>query len=181
MLGPTASGGLYGRRELLERMDPFMGGGEMISEVYPDHSTFKDIPWKFEAGTMNVAEEIGLAAAVAYLQDLGMDAVRAHEREITTYAIERLSEAGATVFGPTDPEARGGAVSFWFRDIHPHDLAQVLDTEGVCIRAGHHCAQPLMRVLGVPATARASFYVYNTHAEVDALIGALEKAQGIFG
>jgi cysteine desulfurase/selenocysteine lyase len=181
MLGPTASGGLYARRELLERMDPFLGGGEMILEVYPDHSTFKQPPWKFEAGTMNIAEEIGLTAAIEYLEGLGMEAVRRHEKEITAYALARLSEIGATVFGPTDVELRGGAVSFWFRDIHPHDLAQILDQEGVCIRAGHHCAQPLMRVLGVPATARASFYIYNTLGEVDALVSALGRAEAIFG
>jgi len=181
MLGPTASGGLYGRRELLEWMDPFLGGGEMILEVYPDRSTFKAPPWKFEAGTMNIAEEIGLAAAVEYLEELGMPAVRRHEQEITAYAIARLTEAGATVFGPRDVEQRGGAVSFWFKDIHPHDLAQILDQEGVCIRAGHHCAQPLMRVLGVPATTRASFYIYNSNDEVDALVGALERAEAIFG
>ena len=181
MLGPTASGGLYARRELLERMDPFLGGGEMILEVYPDHSTFKQPPWKFEAGTMNIAEEIGLAAAIEYLEGLGMEAVRRHEKEMTAYALARLSEIGATVFGPTDVELRGGAVSFWFRDIHPHDLAQILDQEGVCIRAGHHCAQPLMRVLGVPATARASFYIYNTLGEVDALVSALGRAEAIFG
>ena len=130
---------------------------------------------------MNVAEEIGLAAAIDYLTELGMDAVQANERHLTAYALDRLAEAGARVFGPTDPADRGGAISFWYRDIHPHDLAQVLDTEGVCIRAGHHCAQPLMRRLGVPATARASFYVYNTPAEVDALVEALAKAASIFG
>jgi cysteine desulfurase / selenocysteine lyase len=181
MLGPTASGGLYGKLELLERMDPFLGGGEMIMEVHPDHSTFKDPPWKFEAGTMNIAQEIGLAAAVDYLLDLGMDAVRSHEKELTTYAIEQLTEAGARVFGPLDAEQRGGAVSFWYRDIHPHDLAQVLDQEGVCVRPGHHCAQILMRRLGVPATTRASFYVYNTPEEVDVLVAALEKARKVFG
>jgi cysteine desulfurase/selenocysteine lyase len=181
MLGPTASGGLYARRELLDAMDPFLGGGEMILRVELESATFKEPPHKFEAGTMNIAEEIGLAAAVDYLTDLGMDAVRAHEKEITGYAIERLTDAGATVFGPRDVEVRGGAVSFWFRDIHPHDLAQVLDQEGVCIRAGHHCAQPLMRILGVPATARASFYVYNTRGEVDALVDGLAKAEDILG
>jgi cysteine desulfurase/selenocysteine lyase len=181
MLGPTASGGLYGRRELLDAMDPFLGGGEMILRVERDSSTFKDPPHKFEAGTMNIAEEIGLAVAVDYLCALGMEAVRAHEKELTRYAIDRLTDAGAVVFGPSDVELRGGAVSFWFRDIHPHDLAQVLDQEGVCIRAGHHCAQPLMRILGVPATARASFYVYNTPREVDALVDALAKAEAILG
>jgi cysteine desulfurase / selenocysteine lyase len=180
MLGPTASGGLYGRPEVLERMDPFLGGGEMILEVYPDHSTFKEVPYKFEAGTMNIAEEIGLGAAIDYLADLGMDAVRLHEQELTSYALGRLTDAGAKVFGPTDTAIRGGAISFWYRDVHPHDLAQVLDTEGVCIRAGHHCAQPLMRILGVPATARASFYVYNSRADVDALVDALAAAKLIF-
>jgi cysteine desulfurase/selenocysteine lyase len=181
MLGPTASGGLYGRRDLLERMDPFLGGGEMILRVELERSTFKELPWKFEAGTMNIAQEVGLVAAIDYLEDLGMDAVREHEKELTAYALERLSEAGATVFGPSDPELRGGAVSFAYKGIHPHDLAQVLDREGVCIRAGHHCAQPLMRVLGVPATARASFYVYNRPQDVDVLVDSLAKADELFG
>jgi cysteine desulfurase/selenocysteine lyase len=180
MLGPTASGGLYGRAELLDAMDPFLGGGEMIMEVHPDRSTYKAPPQKFEAGTMNIAEEIGLAAAIDYLDAIGMDAVREHEKQLTAYAIERLEEAGATVHGPKDVELRGGAVSFWFKDIHPHDLAQVLDQEGVCVRAGHHCAQILMRHLGVPATTRASFYVYNTTEDVDALIGALARAEQVF-
>jgi cysteine desulfurase / selenocysteine lyase len=181
MLGPTASGGLYGRLELLDAMSPFLGGGEMIVEVYPDHSTFKAPPHKFEAGTMNIAEEIGLASAIDYLEDLGMENVRSHERELTAYAIEALGAIGATVYGPKDPDIRGGAVSFWYKDIHPHDLAQVLDQEGVCVRPGHHCAQVLMRRLGVPATTRASFYVYNTSEDVDALIAALEKAGEFFG
>jgi len=181
MLGPTASGGLYGKRELLERMDPFLGGGEMIMEVFPERSTYKDPPHKFEAGTMNIAQEIGLIAAIDYLEALGMEAVRQHEKELARYAIERLTEAGAQVFGPADMELRGGAVSFWYKDIHPHDLAQVLDQDGVCVRPGHHCAQILMRRLGVPATTRASFYVYNTSEEVDALVAALDKARVIFG
>jgi cysteine desulfurase/selenocysteine lyase len=181
MLGPTASGGLYGRLELLDAMDPFLGGGEMIMEVFPDHSTFKAPPHKFEAGTMNIAEEIGLAAAIEYLEALGMENVRNHERELTAYGLEALGAAGATVFGPKDPELRGGALSFWYKDIHPHDLAQVLDQEGVCVRPGHHCAQVLMRRLGVPATTRASFYVYNTKEDVDALVAALEKAGEFFG
>jgi cysteine desulfurase / selenocysteine lyase len=181
MLGPTASGGLYGRLELLDAMAPFLGGGEMIMEVYPDHSTYKAPPHKFEAGTMNIAEEIGLASAIDYLEGLGMENVREHERELTAYAIEALGAIGATVYGPKDPDVRGGAVSFWYKDIHPHDLAQVLDQEGVCVRPGHHCAQVLMRRLGVPATTRASFYVYNTPEDVDALIAALEKAGEFFG
>jgi cysteine desulfurase/selenocysteine lyase len=181
MLGPTASGGLYGRREVLERMEPFLGGGEMILEVYPDRSTFKEAPFKFEAGTMNIAEEIGLGAAVDYLTDLGMDAVRTHERELTAYALDALAGAGARVFGPTDADSRGGAISFWIEGTHPHDVAQILDTEGVCVRAGHHCAQPLMRVLGVPATTRASFSVYNSSDDVDALVQALGKVRAVFG
>jgi cysteine desulfurase / selenocysteine lyase len=181
MLGPTASGGLYGRLEVLEEMDPFLGGGEMIQEVFADHSTYKEPPWKFEAGTMNVAQSVGLAAAVEYLDGIGMKSVRDHERELTAYAIDRLRGAGARVFGSDDPDRRGGAVSFWYRDIHPHDLATVLGEQGVAIRAGHHCAQPLMRWLGVPATARASFHLYSTVDEVDALIDALAVAEEVFG
>ena len=181
MLGPTASGGLYGRLELLDAMSPFLGGGEMIMEVYPDHSTYKAPPHKFEAGTMNIAEEIGLATAIGYLDGLGMENVRSHERELTRYAIEALESIGATVYGPKDLEQRGGAVSFWYKDIHPHDLAQVLDQDGVCVRPGHHCAQVLMRRLGVPATTRASFYVYNTREDVDALTAGIEKAGAFFG
>jgi cysteine desulfurase / selenocysteine lyase len=181
MLGPTASGGLYARREHLEAMDPMFGGGEMIREVYKDHSTWNEVPFKFEAGTMNIAQEVALGAAVDYLQALGMEHVRAHEEEITAYALDRLLQAGATVYGPKDPSIRGGAISFWYRDVHPHDLATILNEEGIAIRAGHHCAQLVMRRFDVPATARASFYVYNTNDEVDALIGALAKAQDVFG
>jgi cysteine desulfurase / selenocysteine lyase len=180
MLGPMASGGLYARRELLEDMDPFLGGGEMISQVLPDHSTWNEVPWKFEAGTMNVADEIGLSAAIDYLDAIGMENVRAHEEAISAYAIERIAEAGAQLFGPTDVLERGAEVSFWFKDIHPHDLATILDQEGVAIRAGHHCAQILMRRLDVPATARASFYVYNDRADVDALVEALGRAAQLF-
>jgi cysteine desulfurase/selenocysteine lyase len=181
MLGPTASGGLYGRLELLEEMDPFLGGGEMIDEVRPEQSTYKEPPWKFEAGTMNIAQEVGLAAAVDYLQDAGMKNVQEHERELTAYGLQRLEEAGATIFGTTDPDLRGGAISFWFKDVHPHDLAQVLGEQGVAIRAGHHCAQILMRRLGVPATARASFHVYSLPEEVDALVDGLAVAEEVFG
>ena len=180
MLGPTASGGLYAKAELLEAMDPMFGGGEMIHEVFHDHSTWKDIPYKFEAGTMQIAQQVGLGVAVDYLQALGMDAVRAHEEEITRYALDELLSAGATIYGPKDAAARGGAVSFWFRDVHPHDLATVLDAEGVAIRAGHHCAQLVMRRFDTPATARASFYVYNTRDEVDVLVDALAKAEDFF-
>ena len=180
MLGPTASGGLYGRRELLEAMDPFLGGGEMIQEVFPDRSTYKDAPWKFEAGTPAIAQAVGLGAAVDYLEDLGMKNVREHERELAAYALERLGETGARIFGPMDPDPRGGAVSFWYKDVHPHDLATILGQEGVAIRAGHHCAQILMRRLGVPATARASFYVYTLPEEIDALVKALARAEEVF-
>jgi len=181
MLGPMASGGLYARRELLEAMDPFLGGGEMIREVHHDHSTWNQVPYKFEAGTMNVAQEVALGAAVDYLEALGMDAVRAHEEDITGYAIDRLLDAGATVFGPKDTSVRGGAVSFWFGEIHPHDLATIVNEDGIAIRAGHHCNQLVMRRYGVPATARASFYVYSTRDEVDALIDSLAKAEAVFG
>ena len=181
MLGPTSSGGLYAKLQHLEEMDPFLGGGEMISVVHPDHSTYKDPPWKFEAGTMNIAQEVGIGAAVDYLQDIGMKNVREHERELTAYALDRLAQEGATIHGPTDPDLRGGAISFWYRDIHPHDLAQVLGGEGVAIRAGHHCAQILMRRLGVPATNRVSFHVYSTVEDVDAMIEALGKAREVFG
>ena len=180
MLGPTASGGLIGTHDVLERLQPMFGGGDMIREVFHDHATWNDVPYRFEAGTMQVAQQVGLAAAVDYLDALGMDAVRAHEVEITRYALDRLLEAGASVYGPKDIEIRGGAVSFWYRDVHPHDLATILNEEGVAIRAGHHCAQLVMRRYGTPATARASFYVYNTAAEVDALIDALAKAGDIF-
>jgi cysteine desulfurase / selenocysteine lyase len=181
MLGPTASGGLYGKLDLLERMDPFLSGGHMIDEVFHDRATWNVVPYKFEAGTMNIAQEIGLGAAIDYLEALGMDNVRTHEVEITAYAIGRLLEAGATVYGPHDVALRGGAVSFWYKGVHPHDLATILNEEGVAIRAGHHCNQLVMRRYGVPATARASFYVYNTNQEVDVLVEALAKAEDVFG
>jgi cysteine desulfurase / selenocysteine lyase len=180
MLGPTASGGLYGKAEILDAMDPMFGGGEMIHEVFHDRSTFKPIPYKFEGGTMPIAQEIGLGAAVDYLEALGMDAVRAHEEEITRYALDQLIGAGATIYGPKDASGRGGAVSFWYKDIHPHDLATILNEDGVAIRAGHHCAQLVMRRFDTPATARASFYIYNTKEEVDVLVESLAKAESIF-
>ncbi|HTG46950.1 MAG TPA: cysteine desulfurase [Actinomycetota bacterium] len=180
MLGPTASGGLIAKREHLDRMQPMFGGGDMIREVFHDSATWNDVPYRFEAGTMQVAQQVGLAAAVDYLEALGMNEVRAHEVEITRYAIDRLLEAGATVFGPKDTDIRGGAVSFWYKDVHPHDLATILNEDGVAIRAGHHCAQLVMRRFGTPATARASFYVYNTTGEVDTLVSSLAKAGDIF-
>jgi cysteine desulfurase/selenocysteine lyase len=181
MLGPTGSGGLYAKLEHLEAMDPWISGGHMIDEVFHDHSTWNTVPFKFEGGTMNIAQEAALGAAVEYLEELGMDAVREHEMELTAYALDRLLDAGATVYGPKDASVRGGAVSFWYRDVHPHDLATILNEEGVAIRAGHHCNQLVMRRYGVAATARASFYVYNTRDEVDALIDALAKADAVFG
>ncbi len=182
MLGPTGSGGLWGKPEILERMEPFLGGGEMIREVWFDRATYNEVPFKFEAGTPNIAPSIGLGAAAEYLRGLGMDAVRRHEIEITAYALKAFETLGdVRIFGPPDPAMRGGVVSFWMDDVHPHDLATIVDTDGIAIRAGHHCAQPLMRLLGVPATARASFYVYNTTDEVDLLIKALAKARERFG
>jgi len=181
-LGPTGIGVLHGRAELLREMRPFLGGGDMISKVEFASSTWNELPWKFEAGTSPVAEGVGLGAAIDYLSVLGMDAVRAHERELTAYALERLPEVdGIRVFGPLDPDRRGGVVSFALDGMHPHDIAELCDREAVCIRAGHHCAQPLMRSLGVAATARASFHVYNAREDVDGLIEALQKARGVFG
>jgi cysteine desulfurase/selenocysteine lyase len=182
MYGPTGIGVLWGKRELLEQMPPFLGGGSMIKAVEDDHSTWASVPAKFEAGTPAIAESAGLGAAADFMAGLGMDAVRAHERELTAYALERLSGmAGVTVYGPADAADRGALVSFTVAGIHPHDLAELCNREGVAIRAGHHCAQPLMRRLGVPATARASFGVYNTTDEVDRLAAALEGAKAIFG
>jgi cysteine desulfurase/selenocysteine lyase len=180
-LGPTV-GLLHGRRELLKEMRPFLGGGHMISRVEREHSTWNELPWKFEAGTNAIAEAIGLGAAVDYLSAVGMEAVRAHERELTAYALERLPEvAGITLFGPRDLDRRGGVVPFTIEGMHPHDIAELCDREAVCVRAGHHCAQPLMRVLGVGATARASFHVYNTRDDVDRLVHALNGAREVFG
>jgi cysteine desulfurase/selenocysteine lyase len=180
MLGPTGAGILYGRRELLEAMDPFMSGGDMIKTVRLEGTTYHDLPWRFEAGTQAIAEVIGLGAAVDYLSELGMDAVRSHEREITEYAYEALSEIdGLTVYGPP-PSRRAGVISFDLKGIHPHDLATIADRDQVCLRAGHHCAMPLMTRLGVAATARASFYIYSQKDEVDRLVGSIKEAQRIF-
>lgn len=180
MLGPSGVGILWGRAEILEAMPPFMGGGDMIREVTLDGSTWNDLPWKFEAGTPAIVQAIGLGAAVEYLNALGMDRVHAHERALTTYAMERLAVIpGLTIYGPP-AERRGGVVSFTLGDIHAHDLATLLDSEGVAVRAGHHCAQPLMERDHIPATARASVYVYTMRAEIDALASALERAMTIF-
>jgi cysteine desulfurase/selenocysteine lyase len=180
MLGPTGAGILYGRRELLEEMPPFMSGGDMIKTVRIEGTTYHDLPWKFEAGTQAIAELIGLGAAVDYLDNLGMDAVRSHELEITEYAYESLSDIdGLTVYGPP-PSRRAGVISFSLEGIHPHDLATIADRDQVCLRAGHHCAMPLMTRLGIPATARASFYVYTQKDEVDRLVSSIKEAQRIF-
>ena len=179
MLGPTGAGILYGRRELLESMEPFQSGGDMIKAVRIEGATFNELPWKFEAGTQAIAEVIGLGAAVDYLTGLGMDAIRAHEREITEYAYEALSDIeGLTVYGPP-PSRRAGVISFSLEGIHPHDLATIADRGQVCLRAGHHCAMPLMTRLGVGATSRASFYVYTQKDEVDRLVGSIKEAQRI--
>jgi cysteine desulfurase/selenocysteine lyase len=181
MLGPTGVGVLWARPGLLESMEPFLGGGEMISLVQPESSTWADIPHKFEAGTPNIADVIAFGAALDYLAALGMANVRAHEQAITAYAIDALSAiAGLRTHGPLDVARRGGAVSFTVPGVHPHDVSTVLDSHGVAIRAGHHCAQLLMRRLGVPATNRASFYIYNEPAEVDVLVDAVQHAIRVF-
>jgi cysteine desulfurase / selenocysteine lyase len=181
MLGPTGIGVLYGRKELLDSMDPFQSGGDMIKEVHTDGARWNDVPYKFEAGTTNIADAIGLGVAVQYLGALGMENVRRHEVDLVKYAFERMSRiANLKIYGPMDPEARGGVISFNLADIHPHDMASILDEEGVAIRSGHHCAQPLMEHLGVPGTSRASFYVYNSTADIDDLVGALLKAKSVF-
>jgi cysteine desulfurase/selenocysteine lyase len=181
MLGPTGIGVLYGKRALLEAMPPFMGGGDMIRKVSLHTSTWNDLPWKFEAGTPAIAETIGFAAAVDYLQSLGMEQIAQHEQKMTVYAIEQLQAIPELrIYGP-EASKRGGVISFTLGDIHPHDLATILDQEmGVAIRAGHHCAQPLMERFGLSATARASFYVYTIEEDIDALVQGLHKAQQIF-
>jgi cysteine desulfurase/selenocysteine lyase len=182
MLGPTGVGVLYGKRDLLQTMDPFLGGGEMIKRVTYEESTYADLPHKYEAGTPNIADVIAFGAAIDYLEGLGMDAVREHEIAITQYAIDRLSATdGVVVYGPKGADEKGGAVTFNYRDLHPHDLSQVLDQHAIAIRAGHHCAQPLMRRLETVATARASFYLYNRNDEVDALIEGIKESDRIFG
>ncbi len=183
MMGPTGIGALWARRELLEEMPPFLGGGEMIRDVRKDGFTTNDVPWKFEAGTPAIAEAIGLGAAVDWLSAVGMENIASHERALTAYALEQLTSAFGdeiTIYGPPTAEGRGSAVSFLFNEIHAHDISQVLDEDGVCVRAGHHCAKPLMRVLGVPATSRASFAIYNTFEDIDALVEALHKAKTFF-
>lgn len=181
MLGPMGIGVLYGRRALLDAMPPFLGGGDMIRAVTLEGSTWADLPQKFEAGTPSVGDAVGLGAAIDYLTDLGIDAVQTHERQITAYALGQLAEVpDLTLYGPVSG-ARAGVVSFTLGDVHPHDIASILDSEGVAIRAGHHCAQPLMHRLGLTATARASLYVYNDEQDVDQLVDALMTVRRIFG
>ncbi len=183
MCGPTGIGFLYGKRGLLEAMPPFLTGGDMIKEVGYEHTSFNEIPWKFEAGTSNIADAIALGAAVEYLTSVGMDWIASHERELTAYALGRLepfAARGLAVYGPQHLAHRSGVISFNFADIHAHDLASILDTEGVCVRAGHHCTMPLMEQMGWPATARASFYLYNTERDVDQFVDGLERAASLF-
>jgi len=181
MCGPTGIGVLYGRRELLEAMPPFLSGGDMIRRVTFEGAEWNELPWKFEAGTPAIAEAVGLGAAVDYLSGLGMDAVRAHERELIAYALERLAEVpSVTLYGPTDPDWRGGVATFNLGEVHPHDVASVLDSEGIAIRAGHHCAMPLHQKFGLTATSRASFYIYSLPEEIDRLVEALYKAKSIY-
>ena len=182
MLGPTGVGVLWGRRELLADLDPFLGGGEMISVVTREESSWAALPHKFEAGTPNIADVVAFGSALEFLNDLGMEAIAAHDADLTGYAVERLSRLeGLDIYGPSDPAERSAVIAFNYRDIHSHDVATILDRSGIAIRAGHHCAQPLMRTLEVPATARASFYLYNERSEVDALVDGLLEAGERFG
>ncbi len=182
MLGPTGVGVLWAKNEHLEKMNPFLGGGEMINTVTVEKTTWADLPNKFEAGTPNIADVAAFSAAISYLSDIGMDMVRGHEKELTVYALKRFNElSDFTVYGPKDPEKQGGAISFNHNRVHAHDVGTILNEEGIAIRTGHHCAQPLMKALGVPATARASFYIYNTNEEVDALIDGLKRVNKVFG
>ncbi len=181
MLGPTGIGVLFGKKEVLEETEPLLGGGEMISEVHLGSAKWNDVPYKFEGGTPPIAEAIGLGAAVDYLSKLGMPAVRQHEMELTGYALKELAKVeGVRLYGPKDAQQRGGVVSFTMDNAHPHDIASILDVEGVCIRSGHHCAQPLMDRYDLAATARASFYVYNDTEDVDRLVAALGKVNEVF-
>ncbi|MDP4507704.1 cysteine desulfurase [Nonomuraea turcica] len=182
MVGPSGIGVLWGRAELLEAMPPFLGGGEMIEAVWMDHSTYAPVPHKFEAGTPPIVEAIGLGAAVDYLTGIGMDAIEAHERELTAYALDALRDVSTLrIIGPETLEQRGGTVSFTLEGIHPHDVGQILDDQfGVAVRVGHHCARPLHLRFGIPATTRASFYLYNTRGEIDALVRGLHHVQKVF-
>jgi cysteine desulfurase/selenocysteine lyase len=182
MLGPTGVGVLWGKADLLEAMDPYMGGGEMIREVTLESATWNDLPWKFEAGTPNIAGVVAFGAAIDYLLELGMENIRLHEQALMEYTLERLNDMRhLRLYGPTRPDERSGVVTFNDTDIHPHDLATILDHHGVAVRAGHHCAQPLMRCLNAVATARASFYIYNHYDDIDQFVTALKEARKYFG
>ena len=181
MLGPTGIGILYGTAEVLEATEPLLGGGEMIREVHLGRASWNDVPYKFEGGTPNIAGVIGLGAAVDYLTKLGMEAVRAHEMEVTQYALDEIRRIkGVTIYGPKDVKRKAGVLAFTIGNAHPHDIASILDVDGICIRSGHHCAQPLMERYDLPATARASFYVYNDLDDVDALMAGIRKVQEVF-
>jgi len=181
MLGPTGIGVLWVRRAVLDTMDPFHGGGDMILEVHKYESTWNALPYKFEAGTPNIADVIGLGAAVDYLQNLGMANVRRHEEELVRYALDKMDDIrGIVIYGTRDITKRGGVISFNFHDVHPHDVAQILDDDGIAVRSGHHCAQVLMEKLDIAATSRASFYVYNTMQDIDALVTSLDKVARVF-
>ncbi len=181
LCGPSGAGGLWGRRELLEAMPPFLTGGEMIRSVRLTGTTYNELPWKFEAGTPAIAEVVGMGAAIDYLSAIGLDEIHTHEAAISAYALDRLGEVpGLTVHGPTDPSRRGGVISFSLDGAHPHDIAEILGADGVCVRAGHHCTQPVMAHLGVVATTRASFYLYTVRDDVDRLIDGLHRVRSIF-
>ena len=181
MLGPTGVGVLYAKKEHLEKMKPFLGGGDMIKEVFKFHTDYNEVPYKFEAGTPNIADVVGFGAAIEYLEKIGMENIRKHEIYLTDYALESmLSLKHVTIYGPRDPKARGGVISFNIADIHPHDLATIMNDHGIAIRSGHHCAQVLMQRLDVPATSRASFYIYNTKEEIDSFVNAIKEAGRIF-
>ena len=181
MLGPTGIGVLWVRKSVLETMSPFHGGGDMIREVHKYETTWNDLPYKFEAGTPNIADVVGFGAAIDYLTKIGMDNIRQHEIELTKYAIDEFSKVkGLHIYGTKDISKRGGVISFNFADVHPHDVAQIIYEEGIAVRSGHHCAQVLMERLDVAATSRASFYIYNTREEVDVLINSLNKVAKVF-
>jgi cysteine desulfurase/selenocysteine lyase len=181
MLGPTGVGVLYAKKEFLEKMRPFMGGGDMIKEVFKFHTNYNEVPYKFEAGTPNIADVVGFGAAIDYLEKIGMENIRRHEISLTDYALDSiLSLKYVTIYGPKDPKCRGGVISFNIADIHPHDLATIMNEHGIAIRSGHHCAQVLMQRLDVPATSRASFYIYNTKEEIDKFVNAIKEAGRIF-
>jgi cysteine desulfurase / selenocysteine lyase len=181
MLGPTGVGVLYAKKELLEKMKPFMAGGDMIKEVFKFHTNYNEVPYKFEAGTPNIADVVGFGAAVEYLEKIGMENIRNHEIYLTEYALESMQSLKyITIYGPMDSKFRGGVISFNIADIHPHDLATIMNDHGIAIRSGHHCAQVLMQRLDVPATSRASFYIYNTKEEIDKFVNAIKEAGRIF-